>query len=259
MRALAGIALLLLALAGVASRAAEPARAIPGVSILPGEIASARFAEGVPNLGYDPQWEWQALICSRECALEPVKLTLEPVKVQPYDGEPVDGHVYGIDREVAAHPLVLMRGLPESVRARPDTWLHAGMQRYPRSTTPGTLEIDISLPDGRSARIVPRYAGVIDGTPMFRVYLETATRRQLIGEQAVDAIGGPSSMAHGPHLLRWAGDLDGDGKLDLVMNFSSRYLEETQATLFLSSAATGDEMVGNTASFAYWPVGNPGC
>jgi hypothetical protein len=234
------------------------------VSILPGEIASTQFAVGVPDLGFDPAWEWQALVCHKRCELEPVKLLMTPVKVQPYDGEPLPGHVYAVDGKRETHPLVLMRGLPPGFRARPETWLHAGLENYPPSRTQGTLEIDIPSPQGEFARIVPRYAGEVDGTPMFKVYLEmkageTKTRRQLLAELPVDIIAGPSAMARGPQLLRWAGDLDGDDKLDLIMNFSSRYGTSTTATLFLSSAAKADDLVGVAGGFGYWPVGDPGC
>jgi hypothetical protein len=151
-----------------------------------------------------------------------------------------------------------MRNLPGSIRTA-ETWLHAGLGTYPPSDTGGTREIDIPLPAGARARIVPRYAGVVDGNPVLRVYLEAGTMRQLLGEQIVDAIGGPATLARGPQMLQWAGDLDGDGKLDLVLNLSSRYDEDAEALLFLSSMARNGEMVGKAAGFSYWPVGNAGC
>lgn len=49
----------------------------------------------------------------------------------------------------------------------------------------------------------------------------------------------------GPELL-WAGDLDRDGKLDLLYNLSSFYID-TELALFLSSAAKEGELVGLVA------------
>jgi hypothetical protein len=46
--------------------------------------------------------------------------------------------------------------------------------------------------------------------------------------------------------LRWAGDLDGDGKLDLYMWLSDHY-NVTEHTLLLSSLAKKDELVGVAA------------
>lgn len=52
--------------------------------------------------------------------------------------------------------------------------------------------------------------------------------------------------------LLWAGDLDGDGKLDLLMGYE-RYNQEG-ACLFLSSAASPGQLVGRPAC-----VGRTGC
>lgn len=49
----------------------------------------------------------------------------------------------------------------------------------------------------------------------------------------------------GPELV-WAGDLDRDGKLDLLYNLSSFYID-TELALFLSSAAKEGELVGLVA------------
>jgi len=48
--------------------------------------------------------------------------------------------------------------------------------------------------------------------------------------------------------LVWAGDLDGDGKLDLFMNLSDHY-NVTEATLFLSSRSRADKLVEPVAVF----------
>ena len=228
------------------------------VMILPGEIPSQLFASGIPDQGFDPEWEWLALVCREKCELEPTKLLMRSVQVQPHDGEALPGQAYTLESRLDAQPLVLLRGLPADVPSRPKTWLHAALGKYPQATTPGTLEIDIPVP-GEPARIVPRYVKRDNDSPLLNVYLETKTQRQLLGGMAVDGIGGPSSMSRGPKLLRWAGDLDGDDKLDLIMTISSRSGEDATAILFLSSAAKPGELVGMAGSFYYWPVDNPGC
>jgi hypothetical protein len=228
------------------------------VMILPGEIPGPMFMNGIPDQGFDPEWEWLALVCREKCGLEPTKLLMAGVQVQPHDGEAMPGHAYAMERELGAQPLVLLRGLPDGGRARPRTYLHATLGKYPQSTTRGTLEIDIPVP-GEPARIVPRYLRRDHDSPLFNVYLETKTQRQLLGGMAVDGIGGPSAMARGPQLLRWAGDLDGDDKLDLIVTITSRHGEEATVTLFLSSLAKPGEMVGMAGHFRYWPVENPGC
>jgi hypothetical protein len=261
MRTLAACALLLLAGIAIAAHAEERGTAdkalSPGITLLPGEIPTAQFSQGVPDLGYDPSWEWQALVCSRGCELVAVKLRMTAVKVSQYDGGPLPGHVYSVEGKATAKPLALLRGL-EVARATPRTWLHAGLAQYPPSSTPGTMEIDIPA-DGDGARVVPRYAGEIHGTPTLKIYLETRTHRQLLGQIPVDAVVGPSALPRGPQLLRWAGDLDADGKLDLLMSFSHRYGTDAATTLFLSSKAKDGQLVGQAADFSYWPVNDPGC
>jgi hypothetical protein len=52
-----------------------------------------------------------------------------------------------------------------------------------------------------------------------------------------------------PHFdVNWAGDLDGDGLLDLVVNLSRKYSVHPYR-LLLSSAASGDELVAEVARF----------
>lgn len=46
--------------------------------------------------------------------------------------------------------------------------------------------------------------------------------------------------------LRWAGDLDRDGQLDLIYNLAGHYTE-TRLALYLSSAAKPGELVGLVA------------
>ena len=46
----------------------------------------------------------------------------------------------------------------------------------------------------------------------------------------------------------WAGDLDGDGKLDLLLNLSTHYNLDSHR-LFLSSMAKKGQLVGEAAVF----------
>ena len=48
------------------------------------------------------------------------------------------------------------------------------------------------------------------------------------------------------HIINFAGDLDHDGRLDLVMN-ASRHWNETRPTLFLSTSAKSGQLVGRAA------------
>ncbi len=79
-------------------------------------------------------------------------------------------------------------------------------------------------------------------------------QRQRLGGYQWD-IEGPKALA-GPQYLLWAGDLDSDNKLDLLMSFQDR---GWNTVLFLSSLAKPGELVGEAGRFNYWPPNDPGC
>ncbi len=53
--------------------------------------------------------------------------------------------------------------------------------------------------------------------------------------------------------LLWAGDLDGDGSLDLLIDTAHKY-SYSQPTLFLSSMATGNELLTSVANCAHYSL-----
>ena len=56
-------------------------------------------------------------------------------------------------------------------------------------------------------------------------------------------------FADGPHFqIEWAGDLDRDGRLDLVVNLSRKYSHHPYR-LLLSTKASAVEIVGEAAIF----------
>jgi hypothetical protein len=49
-------------------------------------------------------------------------------------------------------------------------------------------------------------------------------------------------------MVIWAGDIDGDGRLDMILNLTNHY-NIWMPTLFLSTAARKGDMVGPVAQF----------
>lgn len=74
-------------------------------------------------------------------------------------------------------------------------------------------------------------------------------RQQALGHWSADAAAGDSQITLGsdawPH-LRWAGDIDRDGRLDLLIDMTDHY-NVSAPTLFLSTQAKDGELVGAAA------------
>ena len=79
--------------------------------------------------------------------------------------------------------------------------------------------------------------------------LDQDGRSQVLGRWSGDASAGDSQLMLGsdawPH-LRWAGDVDRDGRLDLLIDMTDHY-NVSAPTLFLSSQAAPGELVGAAA------------
>lgn len=93
----------------------------------------------------------------------------------------------------------------------------------PRAAEPGVLFFDcsIQLIDGERTQTLIRMSGTRSAG--------NADGRMMLGDDATPA-------------LMFAGDLDRDGKLDLIINTTDHY-NLTRPVLFLSGAAEGDELL----------------
>ena len=100
----------------------------------------------------------------------------------------------------------------------------------------------VQLQFGRRRYEVLVSTGEEGGLQRSRVRLRSGNREQVLISVGGDAIDLNWS-------LLWAGDLDGDQKLDLYMNLATHYAL-TEKVLFLSSRARGSEIVGRAGSFA---------
>lgn len=227
------------------------------VRLLPGEMV-------LPGRHYKEGEVWHALVCTEPgCRLQAVSLHVTATELTPYDGEPIEAQSLTLAKPVEGKLIALFQNLPATFLAKtPVTLLHAGMPAYPRAGS-GTLEFSIPALNKIDARIVPRVFQSPIVPPneeaAVRIYLESSGRRQMLSSIGIDAIVGFNGMARGKDLVLWAGDLDGDDKLDLLASFNARVGEAQTLSLLLSSMAVGDDFVGEAGHFYYWPVGNPGC
>lgn len=216
------------------------------VRVLPPDVAKGEGI-GLTKTSYKDGEAWQALVCRQDCVLEPVALNVRREVLQQDTDDTMTGLRLRVAKPPSGELIALFQGLPIAAGKNSlISLLHRGMASYPGSGRPGTQEIGIPSLGTEKLRIVPRLTNSKDS---MRIYLENSLRRQLLGEFEFSGFVGYSNMPKGRELLHWAGDLDGDGKTDLVMGFAHWVGVDTSVTLFLSSLAKDGNFVGNGGSF----------
>ncbi|MEH6459845.1 hypothetical protein [Chitinimonas sp. JJ19] len=246
----------------------------------PADTAAAQWPVGKHLAGrhFKAGSGWWALACQNTCTLTATQLSLRALKHPTYDGPSMPGQYlswsplpYQLDQPDAATAanavlLALFKPKPAQVALKlapglVKTWLHQGMDAYPVSQKKGTGSetVRIKLDKGMAA-IVPILAdeperhGETNQPTESRLELRAYGRKQNLGEVTFGIDGGMPLLAKS--YLHWAGDLDGDGRLDLL-------LDQDQArgklVLYLSSLAQAGELVGEAGAFNYIAPDDPGC
>lgn len=221
----------------------------------------------LPGREYRAGSGWWALACDGACTLAPLQLAVAARPFPQRDDNPVRGQALRFHPTPPPGTLLLFKPLraPASAlpwRAGPVDTLHPGVpsRLRARSGSPGTQEAELPLPDGRVLGIRPvRHtlsrvaAEEHDGTLMLEISLDG--RRQTLGRFGTPACEpSPLNMAT---ILPWAGDLDHDGRPDLLVNFTLGF--EQGLALYLSSLAGPGQIVGEAGRFRLEPIDVDGC
>lgn len=215
---------------------------------------------------------WWALSCSATCELAAVNLKASTKLHPQYDGPYVPGQLlvftplpksesllFFKPLRVKAEILQLQEGPVVTFYPSKASRLHIG------GSTPGTMEAEIPLPDGELLRLVP----VLqlpdpakpprpeweDGAMPLVLELRLGNRRQALGQFDYVGLEGPEPV-NPQYYVRWAGDLDRDGRLDLLISLGG---SGTTLLLYLSSLAKDGEIVGKAGTFTYYPIDSAGC
>lgn len=209
----------------------------------------ARFA----GTNHGSPGPWLSLECAgSECRIEERAIRATPITVEPHDGDPVPGQRIEVVAPVA--PLFVLRGVAGVRVGKVTTYYHAAPPAIPPPPGPfGSRSIRVATPMG-PVDIVP-----MKGKGGVRIRLFQGKESQVLGTIPEDGIVGTAGIAKGAGLLRWAGDMDGDGRPDFLMSLNDRVGERSQYTLFLSGKAKKGTLVGVGVECSYWPPENPGC
>lgn len=220
------------------------------VSILPASVLHSQVTR-VPKAllpNFQPQG-WLALVCAPAgCELRPATLALGPTR-------PSEQNYWPIEPRTCKPPVrgestvVLIKGLAATAGRPVPTWFTPRTPRRVEDAAAGSMGVRIDghgPAGGRQWHIVPRWNP--SSEPPLQVYLEApGARAQVlgpIGMKDVDRGVGPKD------LLVWAGDLDGDGRIDLITRTNPNVGPNAGwlgLVLWLSSRAADGEQVGQAA------------
>lgn len=237
----------------------------------------------IPGNTYRAGTGWWALVCFSDdapgpgdqrsgCGLYNTSLSVAKAKHGVYDSEPVDSQLlhwsplpFELDKtekEGDKRPQLIavfkpIRSLTTlKFQTGPvSTYVHQGMAAYPKTLRPGTLEVRLALGNGQFADIVPRVQ--LKNTPadISTFELRIGRQRQQLPGFSVNEMAGTGLQRPQDYLL-WAGDLDGDGKPDLILRHSD---SSSNVSVYLSTLAKDGDLVGLAGSFEFYDPSSSGC
>lgn len=213
-----------------------------------------------------PAGEYYALRCERTCELKKTSLQVRGATIDGYDGQ-LPGFMAQVPK--GASSLFLVRGLPNLKEGPVTTWyFNERFQKSPwdtisqewKSAQDRAYDIDgksLSI-TGLLTRAKPAdcQAGAdCPSYPLVRWRVRYGEMERTIATLRGDEMGTPIPLED---FVVWVGDLDGDGKPDLVVRPQNRsdYLE---LSLFLSSTLVPGKPWRTSGHFYYWDPKNPGC
>lgn len=241
-----------LAASGACLAAGPALPQVPPFGILPASVLKNESTEipGIRGSRFVAKG-WSGLVCGpSRCELRPIRLE---AKTQADDKVSIVYPTAGRRPVVKGeYTIALLRGFSNAVKADVPTWFTLRTARNPADAVNGSLGISIQVPGQSSWRMVPRWSAA-GNNDFLTFYLETGDsghlqRRQALGRVSLDTV----NVGIKPKdVLIWAGDLDGDGKVDLITRGGPNS-PQPGLQLWLSGQARGQQLVGPAAELIDW-------
>jgi hypothetical protein len=218
------------------------------VAILPASILRVEAVELPANEApASKSARWHGLVCNADgCELRRIKLDVQAVagtdrlrisylpagRRKPLKGE---------------FTIAVVHGMPAAEKQSVPTWYTLRRPRNADDAANGSLGLSIKASEQGVYRIIPRWRRDAKDDSL-ALYLETKKSRQRLGAISLETVNAGLKPSD---ILIWAGDLDGDGKVDLITR-AGKDGAKRGLHLWLSSRATGSELVGLAASLEQW-------
>lgn len=234
------------AVAEVNSATVTVANKSSAYKILPASILRAEGIELVADNLVESS-NWQGLVCSaQDCELRPAKLIIQEQPEQgnlhiKYSSENKRARVKGefTIAFISTNPDVGKKVIP--------TWFTLRTPRTPQDAENGSLGITINTPEHGDYHLVPRWNQKAEDKYL-TLSLENNRQRQRLGFISFDALNAGLKTRD---ILIWAGDMDGDGKIDLITRVSNN-ASSGGLHLWLSSHAEKGDILGIAAELGSW-------
>ena len=108
--------------------------------------------------------------------------------------------------------MAFLSGLGGDRVAPVQAWFTLRTPRSVDEAANGSLGVIVSVPGGGDYHLVPRWRQTPEN-PWLTLYLETVQQRQRLGLIGLEAVAAGLKTRD---IVIWAGDLDGDGKIDML-------------------------------------------
>ena len=202
--------------------------------------------------------DWLALVCNQDgCRFEPARLEVKKESWQGhYDdtatiGQKLTFSLVSPTKDKAIAWFKQSEHAPSWLRTGAVTTYYSVANKIKRPKGKGTFEVQVDLPEGKNAVLVPILDNLSQDANGAFLQLRTAGRRQmLLGVLA--SCSGADSMVQNPNYLQWAGDLDRDAKPDFLVSYIDA---DGVVHLYLSGLAQANDMVGLAGSSSGSPFG----